>query len=343
MLGLVLASVLASAPAAVSAAETEGNLHLDRMVSSLRASSAPRDQALATLLYNSSMLSDAKEKNWRGPALRRAAENAPNDRLVQWLWAVASEDISGCDAAHPCPERRMALARLEPDNAAAWLPTGSDAWNRRDDAALDLLIEHMARADFHDELFAEAAVALNDAYRRYPIPATVTAAWAARETLESGLTAEFDPESAGMIAAIAIAAAIALPGTATLQACDREKNPAAAMARAETCGRLGRMLLTDGRTLWSTSIGTLVLKRSKTITDDDIALIRGLRWRSQQSTNLSARFQSDMAGFHQYFTDLESTRSELRAQELLLQRAGIALTPPKDWMPEDLAALKAGI
>lgn len=340
MLGLVLASVLASTSATDSAAEREGNRHLDRMVASLRASPSPRDRALATRLYSVEMLTNPQAQAWRGVALRQAAADAPDDRLVQWLWAIADESTSGCDAAHPCPERQLALTRLEPDNAAAWIPTGQDAWKRRDDVALDSLLQHMASATYNDELFAEAAVAMNDVYVRYPVPAAVTTAWSSREKRETGMAAEIDPETAGIIAAIANAAAIAHPGLAALQACDRKKNPKAAEARFERCGRLGRMMLAEGRTMMSTSMGTMVLKRSGNINDEDIAVIRGLRWRSQQSTTLSANFSSDMAGFRAYFADLESTRSEIRAQELQLQREGLPLTPPADWMPKDLAELK---
>ena len=342
MLGLLLASVLASTPTTVSAVETEANLHMTRMVASLRASSSPRDQALATLLYTLQTYSDPREKAWRGPVLRRAAADAPNDRLVQWLWAVATPGMSGCDAAHPCPERPMALARLEPDNVTAWTPAGQEAWKQHDDAALDLLIENMAGATYNDELFVDAAVALNEVYKRYPIPATLMAARAATQTSEYGLAAEMDPESAGMISAIAIAAAIALPSMGVMQACDKAKNPRAASTRFESCARVGRTTLTKGRTYWSISMGTLVLKRSGNINADDIALIRKLRWRSQQAITLSKDFQSNVAGFREYFADLESTRSELRAQDLQLHRAGISMTPPEGWMPKDLAELKPG-
>lgn len=342
MFGLVLASVLASTSAIDSAAAREGSRHLDRMVASLRASPSPRDQALATRLYSIEMLSDPGYKAWRGIALRKAAADAPNDRLVQWLWAIADEGTSGCDAARPCPERQMALARLEPDNAAAWIPAGQDAWKQRDDAALDSLLQNVAGATYYDELFEEATVALNKLYIRYPIPALVTQAWTAREKRESSMASDIDPESAGMIAAIANAAAIALPVMAVMQACDRKKSPKAAEARFENCGRLGRMMLAEGNTMWSTTMATLVLRRSGNINEDDIAVIRGQRWRSHQSATLSANFLSDMAGFRAYFADLESTRSELRAQELQLQRVGVPLAPPEGWMPKDIADLKPG-
>lgn len=341
MFGLVLASVLASTSASEAAAEREGVRHLDRMVASLRASSLPRDQALATRLYSIDMLTNPKAQAWRGVALRKAAADAPNDRLVQWLWAIADDDGSGCDAAHPCPERKMALARLEPDNAAAWMPTGQDAWKRRDDVALDSMLEHMANATYHDEMFEEATIALNEIYIRYPIPATVTAAWAASEKRESGIAPDVDPETAGQVASIANAAAIAMPAMAVMQACDREKNPKAAEARFQNCSRVGRTMLVEGHTSWSTSMATMVLKRSGTLTPEDIAVIRGRRWRSQQAITVSANFLNDMRGFRDYFADLESTRNEIRAQELQLQREGLPLSPPDGWMPRDLANLES--
>lgn len=342
MLGLVLAAALASTSAIDSAAEREGSRHLDRMVASLRTSPSPRDRALATRLYSIEMLSDPADKAWRGIALRKAAADAPNDRLVQWLWAVADEGGSGCNATNPCPERQMALANLEPDNAAAWIPTGQEAWKRRDDVALDSLLQKMSGASYYDELFEEAVVALNKLYIRYPIPAPVTQAWTAREKRQSAMASEINPESAGMVAAIASAAAFALPAMAAMQACDRKKNPKAAEARFENCGRLGRMILAEGHTMWSTSMATLVLRRSGNVDDKEIALIRGQRWRSHQASTLSTNYLSDMAGFRAYFADLESTRSELRAQELQLQRAGIPMAPPDGWMPKDLADLRPG-
>lgn len=341
MLGLVLASVLASTSATEAAAEAEGRRHLNQMVASLRASSSPRDRALATGVYTVDMLTNPQAQGWRGLALRKAAADAPNDRLVQWLWAIADDAGSGCDAAHPCPDRQMALARLEPDNVAAWMPTGHDAWKRRDDVALDSMLQHMADATFHDEMFEEATIALNEIYIRYPIPATVTAAWAASEKRESGIAPDIDPETAGQVASIAYAAAIAMPAMAVMQACDREKNPKAGEARFQNCGRVGRTMLVEGHTSWSTSMATMVLKRSGTLTQEDIAVIRGRRWRSQQAVTVSANFLNDMQGFRDYFADLDSTRNEIRAQELQLQREGLPVTPPESWMPKDLADLKS--
>lgn len=340
LINLLLAATLAAGPTAQQAAEAAGRNHLLQLIAALRASPTPRDQALFSQLHDIQTISDPKEKAWRGAALRRAAEQAPNDRLVQWFWAIADEDRSGCSASSPCPERRMALARLEPENAAAWMPAGADAWQRRDTDEMDRLIGKMAKATFSDEMFVEATMAWNEVYARYPYPAATVAAWRAAAKEATGVAPDIDPDIAAMMSSVAMSAAIAQPSVSVHRACDRAKNPEAAAERFQDCARLGRVMVSGGRTMMSSLMGFSLLRRSETATQSDFEATRANRWRREQSTNLSVKFETDATAFRAYFVDLESTGSELRAQELQLQRAGISLLPPEGWMPADLASLK---
>jgi len=69
----------------------------------LRASASPRDWALSATVMHSDERSDGPLPSdaARGALLRKAAAAAPTDRLVQWLWAIAPEELSGCNAASP--------------------------------------------------------------------------------------------------------------------------------------------------------------------------------------------------------------------------------------------------
>jgi hypothetical protein len=304
-----------------------------RLSVALDNSNSPRDWALQA--RNVWLDADAAEVSRAGghvDMLRKAAQAAPNDRLVQWLWANAEPARSGCDAAHPCPERAAALARLEPDNAAAWIPVLDEAARVGDVAGVDAALARMAAATRHDDLFVETALAWEALYRRYPLPEDMARHAAGEATPASTRSAAGAAPALAIIAAIARAAAMPLSAQA-IRACDRDKNPQAPVARFENCGRIGRLMLGTGNTVIARRFGAAYLRRSRTTAAADLAAERVLEWRLRQSLSLARQFESDPAEMQRYFADLASTGSEVAAQELYLQRAGIALTPPADWQP----------
>lgn len=90
------------------------------VIRSLARSDSPRDWAI----YSQMVATRNRPPNeviarFSGIYLRRAAEGAPQDRMVQAFWANASPELSGCDQQHPCPNRVSSWAKLEPNNGAA--------------------------------------------------------------------------------------------------------------------------------------------------------------------------------------------------------------------------------
>jgi len=262
LLTLVLATLITAPSASQAQLDAASRRHLQELALALANSGSPRDRALhSQMVWLNAAGTDLIYAGNRGASLRKAAEAAPNDRLVQWLWANAVADRSGCDVRHPCPDRVAALAILEPDNGAAWLPLVQQSWRAKDVAGTDAALARMAAATRYDDVFVEAATAWDQIYRRYPIPASVLLRASDAESAPSGLPA-LDPDSAGIISAIAYAAAMALPAVEGLKACDRDKNAGASVARFDNCGKIGHLMLSTGTTVMARRLGLAFLRVS---------------------------------------------------------------------------------
>ncbi|HET7923686.1 MAG TPA: hypothetical protein VFL30_02245, partial [Rhodanobacteraceae bacterium] len=126
-------------------------------------SGVPRNIALAAIAPK------ASDEDVRGleDQMFRAASLAPDDALVQWLAATRLL------AAHE--EARAAitvetLIRLEPDNASVWALALSLAVSRKDTAATDEALAHMAASTRADEHMADVLHAWLAAYESHPRP-----------------------------------------------------------------------------------------------------------------------------------------------------------------------------
>ena len=278
-------------------------------------SRAPRDRALGTQLFKPSAASAGRSDAELGRVLRQAALDAPTDRFVQWAWANASTEASGCDERNPCPDRAAALALIEPDNGAAWMPLAYAAMRAKDMAAADAALSRMAGASRYDDLFGESVSAWMDVYRRFPFSA------------QPGRGVD----GVNAVAAIAVAAAIGVPPYQSLMACSVERNPSASSARLDDCARIGRLMLREGTTMSARRMGQSVMKMSKRATAEDAAAARSLDWTMERASELWSGLDADPKVFAGYVNDLRQTGSEMRAVELLFTRAGIALEPPVAW------------
>lgn len=332
LLSLVLVTALAGAPApqapdATDAADAAARAWGRQLVTQLQSSRSARDRALSTQLVDYENIGDAGDISARATVLREAAQAAPGDRLVQWLWATAGDQESGCDVEHPCPERRTALARLEPDNAAAWIPLGATLAGPEHAAGRSEVLAQMGRASHADYLFGDMVDALMDVYARYPMP--VSARRQMSMGLESDSSPKFDPSAISVagVSAIARAAATDWPISAFSRHCKAE-----ALARPESktvldCRHLGR-LMAQGPSLVERALGIALLGTSGA---EDLEARRQLDWLQWHfGTNASALIRTS-AEFDHYLEDLRSTRSEVRAVELLLERHGIPVSPPVGW------------
>jgi hypothetical protein len=320
-LGLGLACVAAGLAAAApsgNAAGPERSEHEDRL-SALLDGGLPRDRAMHAWMFR---LHDTGTSD--PSALRQAASEAPRDRLVQWLWANAEDAMAGCSAAAPCGDRAMALARLEPDNGAAWLPA-LDAASRRGDAdGISHVLARMADASTFDDLFVDTAEAWYAAEALVPLtPAELARV---RANVGPGATGE----SFAIIAAIARAAAFPLPSLRPLMdGCHAGRDPRAA-ERRDDCVRIGRAMLAS-HTMVSRSIGFGLLERTGAATPADAEANRRARWLATESNTMTPTLESNGDEMRRYFSDLLATRDEYQAMERRIVRGHGRVDPPAGW------------
>ncbi len=309
--------------------------YLRSLETALRASASARDQALSTQLlqfdeppYMPSMGDDPV----RGERLRKAAEAAPLDHLVQWIWANAPDGASGCSAAKPCPGRGRALAALEPENGAAWIPAVARADDAHDVAATDDALAHMAAATQYDDKVRDLTQAWEDIVRRFPEPA----ASAIIPRLASGKSAlatrdqEFLKSLVGMQGGSVLFSTIAV-----VKSCSTEGRCAADPRRSTYCAKAGRLVLDHGTTQGAVMMGAYALQSSGFATANDRERIRTAYWQIMQYTQLEHALEHNAAAARRFEPDTASD-TEIGAMHEQLRRANVSLTPPAGWTyPED--------
>lgn len=339
LLAVLLGCLLATVPPPVEAAaptqeEALGIAHRRGILAMLDRSPAPRDWALRAQLTPMYLTAieyrgpTADESLANGALLRKAAEAAPDDRLVQWLWANAAPDASGCSERRPCPERSAALARIEPDNGAAWLPVLAEAFADGDARAVDAALARMASMTRYDDLFADGAAAWTDVHRRHPLPAAL----ATQHPASDGAGGAADrAELLNHIQGMAVSAAMTIGPFRPLQACDVEKQPDASAGRFEHCETIGRTMFATAPTVAARNMGRAVLRISGADSPDIEEQYRTLEWLRFQSARLERQDGGALGATLPYFEDLEETRSEIHAMERMLQRGGVRGTPPPGW------------
>lgn len=169
LVGLALAGALCLAAGRVEAAST----------ARARATATPRpvpwlDAAIGLLDTrgdaNSLLAAALIGRDGDGPLAlaNRAARLAPDDAATGWV------DLRVCASTPGCDTRGVAAAMrwLDPDNAAAWLPTLEAAVASHDDVETDRVLAHMARGssmDFYwNPIVARAFDALRSVAPRIP-------------------------------------------------------------------------------------------------------------------------------------------------------------------------------
>ncbi|MBS0462888.1 MAG: hypothetical protein JSS41_10520 [Proteobacteria bacterium] len=295
------------------------------LVRTLRDSASPRDRALASQLLPVIPAADgsepaASEQSTSGKLLRAAAQAAPNDALVQALWVKAMPQLSGCDAKDPCPQRADALARLQPDNAVAWIPAVDAAYQRKDAAGVDAALAKMANARGYDDFLGQALKAWMDIYTRYPLPVPTS----------DPAAAGFSSRATALVAAMGMAAATAIPSFDTVvKSCHRQMNPDATPSRFHSCAQIGRTLLVHGDSLLGRMIGRALLRVSGQATPADIEPARNAQWQQENWMRLGAN--ADPARLDAAAADWAKADNEMAVLQIQFQRAGIPLTPPAGW------------
>ena len=286
----------------------------------LRRSENPRDQVLGAMPVSGESAQPAVADD-SAALLQRALVQAPEDALVAWLVAnralTSGDDVTAARGAD-------ALQRLEPDNAASWVPALALASRRPDAAGVDDALAHMAAATRYDDHFGEAVRAWMAVYDRYPL--RVAGQVSAGEAFA---------------AAIAKAGAFALPAYLPFStACkSREDQPITAQRRAN-CTAAGRLLLQSGTTLVARSIGSMLLTKpgDDALTAEDRATLRQLDWLRHQGAQLLPHDNPDSPELRAYAADWHALGDEVEVITRAQRRAGLATEPPRDWVPPSLGS-----
>jgi hypothetical protein len=307
---LLLAASLATSPSPVpsDADMVASTLYMQSLVSELRASKSARSRAVAE-----SFSTDGSSE----AAMQQAAEDAPADVLVQMLWSTRHENRTSAQA--------LAWARAEPGNGLAWVPALDS--RQADVADLDEAISRIAEAQTYDDHLVDAWETYRRAFASRPMPAPMLASFHLTET-PTRLDAATAREAAEAIMAMAHAAALPFRVLTLTRACNRAENRQASAARFEACARIGRGIMRSESSAATKMIGSGLVRRSGLENDGDREAKRALDWRMQAAGDLLRTGPGEIVG---YFTDLASTGSETRAQELLMARHGVAADPPPGW------------
>ncbi|HKE46638.1 MAG TPA: hypothetical protein VKB52_01120 [Rhodanobacteraceae bacterium] len=285
----------------------------------MRASDDPREWALAAFPPSDDVV--APEATVEADAeLSRAAAQAPNDALVQWIvannYAATEAKMVRVDAA------LSRLEAIEPDNAAVWMQALYRATRQHDDAAASRALAQMAESTRFDEHFADALHAWLAAYDRHPPAHPLPSVRDGDTTL-----------SAAFAMAMSYTTAVAMPSYATItKTCDPAKEAVEGERRTH-CEAIGRLLLGRGTTLIARSIGFALLRNLDVLTDSDRAENRNLDWyRANVPKGTGYEGGSASVGAA-YEADWRRLDDEITVMRNALQRAGLPPDAPPGWTP----------
>jgi hypothetical protein len=287
----------------------------------LQKSAAPRDGALGSQLLETPVPSGA-DLSQRARILQKAAAAAPNDRLVQTLWANLPVPVAHGRRHQQYPGHWMALARLEPDNGVAWIAVVDHAWKSGDMRAADAALARMAAAESYNEHLGEAVGAWRDVFHRYPPPQA--------QMLPGVGTASTRQDRSDLVFNEA-ALSSAPPIESLLDACRPWRNPHAGTKRFRTCGKIGRLMMRRSQTMLGRLVGVAILRSSHQGNASDIGMIRTVGWENEQYAKIMAAMAGNPYAKQGYLDLLQRTDSEMQAIQYELGVAGIALTPPAAW------------
>lgn len=301
------------------------------MATRLAASPDPHDWALATVVMSleAGLEEIVLRRNRTSPKpsdtlLGRALDSLPNDPLVLWV-AVERGERGGIQRRD---QALLRLQELEPDNAAVWMEVLAAAASRHDEAAIGLALARMAMSREYNSHFADQMKAVAGVYLRFPPPA---------ELLVAGETAATKPSAETVVAAQALAmtTATAMPSFQHLvNACRVDPASGRNRDRVADCATVGRLLAAHGDSLVAARIGPAVLRVSQTYTADDQREARDFDWIYSQYLAALPTEESPQAAerFARHFDDWIASGSEIEAMRRTVARAGLATSPPDDWV-----------
>lgn len=274
----------------------------------------------------------ARETHVRAHAMQRsldfldqAASLEPDGADIAAQALIACSHISGCDI-NTYADRYNAAA---PNDAFGWWPALQQAQADKNQTAITENLLAMSHAATFTDYFVSHYQRLRRGLDQVPPPP-------AASTPSSAM----GPTSAGnrrAVVAMAVASAITLPPYGTVSKPCRPDNAQFAQ-RHEACLAIGKLMQRGAHTMVGYQIG-LVLQRRAADNDADrqnaLAVGRRLDWQLHNyHEKVSQSVGPDRAAAQRrdYFDALEQTGGELSAIQLLLNKAGLPLDPPADWV-----------
>lgn len=311
--------------AAATLAEAAHRAHAMRVAQVLAKTGGARELAFAALLRDRAATAEAPMEAGDAPSrrvpadpeaaawLRAAAAKAGGDVLAHQLVLAAADD----DAL-----RREAAGRwhsAEPGNLVPLLSLGLPA---------DALLAQARRAVDADAHLYDGVRWMRAALARHPPTADEQRALAGGEP--------FLADEAAAMAAMAYAAAVALPSYHDLvQAC-RGTALQASPTRAADCRHVASLLADRADNALGERVGLSMLTELAQRGPERAgveARQRRMDWQMQQWGRLASQQPRDGAAQFVRLLDDPSIRSERQLAERVLQEGGVAPEPPQGWRP----------
>jgi hypothetical protein len=242
-----------------------------------------------------------------------AAELAPADPAIAWIRVRLCATEPGCDNR----EAATAMRWLDPDNAAAWLPTLAAAHKDHDTVEVDRVLADMAQGARFDIYWNRIIVLIYDQLR------------GVAAELPKGVA---DSDDARFAYAVAVASAGVIPKfQAVVETC---REPGAEPARRESCIRVAKNLEL-GDTVIAQVIGLNLAKRFVAADGHEAHALaerrRVLEWRG----STAGKFDQSLLPWRRNararwrVARMRALRREQDVVEAILREQGSPVDPPE--------------
>lgn len=259
------------------------------------------------------------------PALRSALEEARNDLSQRVTRAEGEAPVAlfttvsclkkGADEKK-CEGARERLAELADDNGYHHFVLMSMAAKRGDDEAFAVHGQRVIEAPHFEPDMIPVFASLHARYSQVP------------EALWQHEGNEYGPEAAPGILAMAVGAAVVLPGYQPfMKACDLDTEE-----RRALCVGVARRMAERSTVLLDRTIGVAVINKLGTPAEREAAreLEREARWLHAGLAGFDSQLDDGQMG--RYF-DIFASQGEFAAMRYAANETGLSLEPPADWQP----------
>jgi hypothetical protein len=243
----------------------------------------------------------------------RASALAPDDAAIGWIQVRLCANTVGCDVR----DAATAMRWLDPDNAAAWLPTLAAALRDRDSFEVDRVLADMAQGERFDIYWNRIVVITFDALK------------AVSKSLPRGVV-DSDSARFGLVVGV-VAAEVVPPFTPLLEAC-HESLPGT--ERRESCQKIAKNMQ-QGDTIVAEIAGLNLEKRFVAGDGREFRALaerrRVLDWRVANADLFDATMLPWLRNAHARWR-VARMRSLRRDEDVLLailREQGLPLDPPE--------------